>query len=276
MALIGVGGVLLIGITVGVTLWATGALSKTQGGTKADNSTGTATSAEPNKAVSAKIAEVQLVPISGELFVTTKGGDVKKAAGQGIHLTPITPDLQKSVITFLANANECQARWNRVFEEGYGKYKRGVQFNTPAYKSGEEAFDREFRPNVEKAQGELKAALDSALSVLLSGARSAVADSDGKFKLEIPAGRYVLWTDARTMAQQSFSWCKIVEAREAPVNLILSEGSVFLYSDSPDAKEREPTHRLLREIAFELARGNNMAKTTTFCACPFHRWEPTS
>jgi len=193
------------------------------------------------------------VQTAGELFVTTKAGDVKKAAGQEIHLTSITPEFQRSVVSLLARANQSQAEHKRVWDEGYAKYLAGIDSDSPEYKARDEAFDREYGPRFDKTLGELRTALDTARNILLAGQLTVVTDGDGKFKIEIPPGSYVLWTAPRTMGEQSFSWCTIVEARHAPLNLILSEDSAFFYSDSPDSTEREPMHRLLREIASELA-----------------------
>ena len=216
---LGIGGVLVVGIAVGATLWATGSFT-----------------------------HVRPVVVSGELFVTTKGGDVKKAAGQIIHLTPVTPESQKSIVALLAKADQIQGELDRIVEEGRGKYLGlSVSATSREQEARRKAFKDEYGPQLSKKHGQMKTLLEGTLHTVLAGARNAVADSEGKFKLEVPPGKYVLWAGPRTMGEQGWYWCEVVEVRDLPVSLILSEDSVFFYWGHGE-KPQQPTHCLLRAI----------------------------
>jgi hypothetical protein len=50
--------------------------------------------------------------ISGELFFKTKGGDTKKAGGETVFFTPITPPLQKTITALVVATHDKKADWN--------------------------------------------------------------------------------------------------------------------------------------------------------------------
>ena len=93
-----------------------------------------------------------------------------------------------------------------------------------------------------------KAVWDSAKTAFVVGG-DAVADSDGKFTLELPPGKYVLWTFLRSIGEQRLSWCKAFEVQDSPVKLIVNQDSVLLYEN----EEKIPSEATrLRGIATEL------------------------
>jgi hypothetical protein len=201
-------------------------------------------------------ASSRSILVSGELFVTTKGGDVKKGAGQRVYFTPITADSKKQMAALLDKADKAEAEVSRIVDEGNKKYHLVFSAEETleemiASQPRLEAFKHEFQPRIDNAIERSHKVLQVALENLMATTNT-VADSEGKFNVELPPGRYVLWTLPKTIVDQTFSWCTVVDARDAPLYVILSEDSVFFYSIS--FAMRKDRLLLLRKIA-ELADG---------------------
>jgi hypothetical protein len=260
---LGAGAFILVLAIVGVTLWATRVSSEGTIGQPAVSHGLNAEQRPPksndkqNVSGSEPANSKPKAAVSGELFVTTKAGDVKKGAGQKVYFTPITPEFEKSVSALLAKVDEHKADSHRIVEDGWKKY--GLKELNPLsweYEQRLLAFDREYQPHLSKVNDEFKGTMRLAMVVLTKDSSDVVADGEGKFKLNLPVGKYVLWTHWRSLAHQEFAWCKVVEIRDAPLNLIFSEDSVFLYSPTGlgIGWEDDPTYQRLQRIASELAK----------------------
>jgi hypothetical protein len=243
------GGILLVIATIGVTPWAAGVFSKptngkqsiTQGPNAEQPSPKTSGKAKPN------------IPISGELFVTTNGGDVKKAAGLRLYFTPATPVLRDIVKTTVPKADQIEEDSHANFNKVFNKYLRGVSLIAPEYKAREKAYDKEMDEYSQTTYTpHISPLLKNAENALRRGVKEAVSDGDGKFKVELPADKYLLWSDKVFILKEELSWCKAFDAQASPVHLILNQDSVVFYG--LDHGRGLDTHRLLRVAVIELSR----------------------
>jgi hypothetical protein len=161
-------------------------------------------------AVDKLFSSKQTAQLSGELFVTNQGGDVKRAAGLTIHLTPVMPELRASF----------KANFSRLTET-YDAVKPST--NT--------ASDTDYQKQViaaTKTNRERSAPFTKALETAIAkGSKTFVADGDGKFNVEVSPGRYILWTDDLSILREHIKWCKSVTAGNAPEHLVLDGRSAL-------------------------------------------------
>jgi hypothetical protein len=81
---------------------------------------------------------------------------------------------------------------------------------------------------LDRLRAEVKGVESAALVVVVpEGTSSIDADGDGKFRLELPSGEYVLWAGPRSMGSQTWYWCRRVSVQDSSMNLVLSEDSVY-------------------------------------------------
>lgn len=195
-----------------------------------------------------------LIEVTGELFVTTRSGDVKKAAGQKVHVVPLTPEWKDKVTALHDKGEQLVAEYERVWDESFAKHHAKYDPMSLALGGGPEAIaaskarDKEYGPVLDRLRAEVKGVEDAALVVVLpEGTRSIAADGDGKFRLELPSGEYVLWAGPRSMGKQMWYWCRRVSVRDSSMNLVLSEDSVYQCNISYHF-DFEPLQTLLRAL----------------------------
>jgi hypothetical protein len=124
------------------------------------------TSSEPSEEERVPLKEETAhVLVTGELFVTTQGGDVKKAAGESVYLVPVSPE------------------WRSEVESLFSKIQQASREELTAQWEG--------RPQLEELRA-ARQALDVTASALVRRGHTVIADSEGKFELEIPPGKYIL------------------------------------------------------------------------------------
>jgi hypothetical protein len=241
------GGLVLVAGTVGGTLWATGFFASTSGQQAKSNeptntnSAGSKTKSrpvpqesgrpEPKKAPTPIDTDPMPTPqptktkatttISGELFVSTRNGDVKKGAGETIYLAPLTLASRAELVTLSGEFNQILA-----VRQQHAKRLQAQ------YPMNGDAFTKEYSPFFNEAKAQFEEKSKVAIKLLVAPALSTTADSDAKFKIEVPPGKYVLWTTGKMIGQQSFAWCKIIDVESETQHLILNDNAGFLHKVS--------------------------------------------
>ena len=159
------GGILLVALAVGAMLWATGSFSHFH----------LLSPAKPNCVV------------KGEIFITTRGGDVKKAAGLKVSFMPVTEELRKSVRALLAEADQIRADYDANYEATLKRHfltnvnNRGVDGQSENITRAESDFgeyQKKWRPRMETF-------IDKALTCLFKNRETTVTAADGGFSIEL-------------------------------------------------------------------------------------------
>ncbi len=122
---LGAGAVVLVLGTIAVTLWASGIFSKAPSGQQAGSQL-----LNSDQRAARRGSTEAAVAVSGELFVTTTGGDVKKAAGLKLHMTPITRELRESIETTGSREREINAESAAAYNALNDKYMKGIDTST--------------------------------------------------------------------------------------------------------------------------------------------------
>ena len=243
LASLAIGGVLLVVAAVGITLWATGSLPNAS----LPETNSSSTSSIKTTTVKTASAASSLSPVStpstpstvtvkpkyvvkGEIFVTTKGGDVKKAAGLNVSFTPITAEMRQSISKLLAEADQIEAESKSHFEATFQKYpdERVENMVTSGWSSRQKvidkARDKEFDEyNKTTYWPRIKPLNKAGKRLLTKDAYQTVTSSDGTFSVELPAGEFLLITEQFEIMEQKLVWCKVINASENSRSIVINQ-----------------------------------------------------
>jgi DNA-directed RNA polymerase subunit RPC12/RpoP len=169
--------------------------------------------------------------ISGELFVTTTTGDVKKAAGLQLVFTPITPELRSTIGSILPLAEEIEREREAAVKSIVRRQFAGkdplffdiVEIDRASTIEIAEYDKKYYQPAAYPLYSKMKTALQA-------GAQATITNGDGKFDVALPHGRYLLRSDKMSLLGQEFGWCKAIDTQDASVHLILNQGAAFFYN----------------------------------------------
>jgi phage FluMu protein Com len=263
--------VLILG-TVGVTLWASGALLKTNSPQQANpqGSNANPLGSKPSEQPAAPSAQSQpnlempkakpAVQISGDVFLTTEAGDIKKAAGLTIYLTPVTPELRDSLKSNLPKLVQIENDFKAFRYQAIKKYPYVLDElpDSAKNKARNEAIDKEvdeyqkayYTPQADPLMNALKFAVEK-------GRYTTIADSDGKFRLDVAPGAYVLWTEELSVLRERLRWCKAIDVGDNASPMVLDQksairGEQITIGGSYIATNGVYMYDLLRQFALEL------------------------
>ena len=223
-------GSVLVAVAVVATLWATGLFSHSR--------------SVPPDSSSATPPTKPICVVKGEIFVTTRSGDVKKAAGLNVSFIPVTEDFRQSLRKLLSEASQIEADFDRYYQATHQKDEPG---------GGSESHDSKFRDlshrlkvidettkNLmckDKASIELrdfkersyfpqiKGLNEAAKKLLAKDPYQTVTGGDGTFLIELPAGDYLLLTEQVEILSEPIMWCKAVTAVEKAGSIIVNQKS---------------------------------------------------
>ncbi len=164
--------------------------------------------------------------VTGELFVTTQSGDVKKAAGIGVRLIAITKE-------FRTKMTELKKKLRSLSEKQYAVLKPWESQNPrPKYtNSSDEERDRwESARNKVIAQFQPQfAKLFSEFNELLSKTTyNTTTNSDGKFQIEAKKGDYFLISETFSTGFDKLVWYKLIKVQGKDLTLSLNQESAVL------------------------------------------------
>lgn len=170
------------------------------------------------------------VKVSGEIYATTKGGDIKKGAGLGVYLIPVTPTARELIADAIGQFDAIGE-----FKKGYELQQRDrfpLKFDNEALfsslreerKAQENAYDRELAELLGDHSNEYLIARAAEESLHKSGIL-ANTNSDGRFEIDVPVGEYLLVTDERKVGQEALVWVKAFSVSGAEVRISLDQKS---------------------------------------------------
>ncbi len=173
------------------------------------------------------------VKVSGELFATTKGGDVKKGAGVKVYLIPITSAERELIADASGRFNALETA-SKLFSQGLDRKYPGRDSVGLRQKEGEAqraSYNAELSEYLSKHQSHRASNVESGLAVLLARGHVATANSDGRFEFQVPPGEYLLLTAQKAFAMEKLVWFHRVDVRDQDVSLSLDqESAVFGHS----------------------------------------------
>ena len=168
--------------------------------------------------------------ISGELFVTTKGGDVKKAAGLSVRLRPVTPEFQEGIKGLHTRIAHEIAELDRVCAELKMKYPHSLNDSEmpPAEKERNKAMEEQYEKEEKKYREETyyphsRPLWAEAERFVQNDGIEASTNADGKFRIEAGAGTYLLTSDTYSLGGDKLAWCKVVRVSGSESTLSLDQ-----------------------------------------------------
>jgi hypothetical protein len=179
------------------------------------------------------------VQVSAELFVNLESGDVKRAAGLGVRLTPITGALRDLVSANALAVDKLDKERDTAHEAIEKQYPTPIGDRSDnlskRINARNEYDEKEYMPRVLLLVAPVEAALRKV------AAYQTTTDSEGKFRLEVKEGKYLLTSDPARFGEHLCAWCQAVELpREA--NLSLNQSAAVtewpFLSSSSTASER--------------------------------------
>jgi hypothetical protein len=160
--------------------------------------------------------------LSGELFVTLKNGDVKKAAGLQIRFIPVDDATRDAVreakkvddagYTFIDNLSAKYPLWDSLHLPTEGQ--AGKQ--TAAAEREKAEFLKNHKPT-----------LDAAIAKVIQRAQSTTTTSDGRFQISLEPGEYLLFSDQCEIGRDKLVWTKRVVVSGAETNISLDQKSAI-------------------------------------------------
>lgn len=148
--------------------------------------------------------------VTGEIFVVSNGGDVKKAAGEQVYIMPVTSEWLDRAATL----SERIVRWHAA--EGKIPVRAGMSLQS--------------NPHWIASQREWLALEEDGERTVFADGRaltSLEADGDGKFKQSLPPGEYILWVGPHYMGEQSWYWCERVRVKNTSIHVILGNDAMY-------------------------------------------------
>ena len=170
------------------------------------------------------------IRISGELFLTLKNGDVKRAAGLTTYFTPVSREMRDTIKTKLPKLNQIEQNYESFRDQVYKKYPS--VFEDPKSKtnmSRDESREKEINAYRKKEYDPHADPLMKSLKAAVEKDRYTVnADGDGKFTLEVIPGSYVIWTEELSILRDQLRWCKVIDISNKTPNIVLDQNSAIL------------------------------------------------
>lgn len=196
------------------------------------------------------------VTVTGELFFSTKGGDVKIGAGQKVYLRKLSSKTRRDLVTTMNKVNALEAEHKKIRAIAQKKHPY-PNFNDPDPEVNQKEFDKYYQvlvrdfPRLKTVTAEQQKLEKEAHAILVSECQEVRADSGGEFKVAVPAGTYILWTDVRAYGDEKFFWCTLFEATGTENKLLLSEDNLVEY-DASNIIEPHLFKRILQNVALLL------------------------
>ncbi len=190
--------------------------------------------------------------VSGELFATTQGGDVKKAAGLGVSFTPVT-------VEFRMKLAEIHKRWHDHTNErdtalqawelknpqpdarDFNLRSQELFAKTDEWSKSREVALEKFMPRQYAISKEAKDFL------LMLTQHTTTTNSDGKFRIEVEPGNYIMLSAPVSIGLDKLVWCKALKAENAELALSLNQESAVLGLRIGD-KAFEPNHTDIMDL----------------------------
>ena len=125
--------------------------------------------------------------------MTTTGGDVKKIAGLKTWFTPITREVRDIIRTETLQLKKAWDERNATYDKLMKKHGNPtVDEFSPDYRKVNEEYrdyeNRVYKPAAARVMGQAMGALEKQ-------GHEVRTDGDGRFSLDIPPGKYLVWTD---------------------------------------------------------------------------------
>lgn len=173
--------------------------------------------------------------VSGELFATTKGGDVKKGAGVKVYLIPISSVERELVADAHGRFTALQTAYTRFTEDLDKKYPRRNEFSSKSTSferdeidAQEAAYYAELDEYLVKHYRHRYERLAKGLDSLLARGQATTTNSDGRFEFQMRNGEYLLLTEQKSFAKEKLRWFSRVDVRGQDVILSLDQNSAII------------------------------------------------
>jgi hypothetical protein len=183
-----------------------------------------------------KSGDVKRVALAGELYVTIRDNEVKKAPGLTVLLIPVTADLRELMKPIQARLTQIDSD-HKTFEKSLRK-KYPAPFATTDSFSPHETIAQDDLYRKELAEYERSHAdlgLERETSEILQHFKKTAAeiktDSEGKFRAEVKAGNYLLFSEGFHVSNDTGMWCKAIDASSPNLHLSLDTKSMVYGAD---------------------------------------------
>lgn len=160
--------------------------------------------------------------VSGELFVTTQSGDVKKAAGLSVRFLPVTAEFRNRLTELVKQFDDCSEERDAAMKAWNAKNPEPLDSFSSKHSKWLEAQSKHVYGPL---SARFKVISEDGDKLLAKTSQETTTNSDGKFHIEVEAGPYALVSGMFSMPFDKLVWCKAIKAEGSNLALNLNQES---------------------------------------------------